>query len=182
MLLYIALYSKNLNPSLHISRRSSVGNAFGLQFRGCWIEPTLLFFNYFLKQSGSIPRNTCFACETAMRDYQESVTTGQTDRQTPDKVIPMCRYVSQATQKDFKVVGWLETSYNVYILRSFNFLVIKRCKCSIKFSKPNFNNTWIICHPIHRRPRYCIVKRSSFFPFIVSLYQTDLWNLCRLRP
>ena len=32
-------------------------------------------------------------------DYQESVTTGQTDRQTPDKVIPMCRYASQATQK-----------------------------------------------------------------------------------
>ena len=36
------------------------------------------------------------------RDYQESVTTGQTHththRQTPDKVIPMCRYASQATQ------------------------------------------------------------------------------------
>ena len=26
-------------------------------------------------------------------------TDGQTDRQTPDKVIPMCRYASQATQK-----------------------------------------------------------------------------------
>ena len=39
-----------------------------------------------------------------MRDYQESVTTGQThrqtERQTPDKVIPMCRYASQATQKE----------------------------------------------------------------------------------
>ena len=40
-----------------------------------------------------------------MRDYQESVTTaqthtdGRTDRQTPDKVIPMCRYASQATQE-----------------------------------------------------------------------------------
>ena len=33
-----------------------------------------------------------------MRDYQESVTTGQTDRRTMDKVIPMCRYASQATQ------------------------------------------------------------------------------------
>ena len=35
--------------------------------------------------------------------YQESVTIGQTHtrkhRQTPDKVIPMCRYASQATQK-----------------------------------------------------------------------------------
>ena len=27
------------------------------------------------------------------------VTDGQTDRQTTDKVIPMCRYASQATQK-----------------------------------------------------------------------------------
>ena len=38
-----------------------------------------------------------------MRDYQEIVTTGQThrrmDRQTHDKVIPMCRYGSQVTQK-----------------------------------------------------------------------------------
>ena len=38
-----------------------------------------------------------------MRDNQESVTTGQThtrtDRQTPDKVIPMCRYATQVTQK-----------------------------------------------------------------------------------
>ena len=36
--------------------------------------------------------------------YKESVNIGQTfrhtDRQTPDKVIPMCRYGSQATQKN----------------------------------------------------------------------------------
>ena len=45
----------------------------------------------------------CRLRNIAMRDYQESVTTVQThtrtDRQTPDKVIPMCRYASQATQK-----------------------------------------------------------------------------------
>ena len=41
----------------------------------------------------------CCLRNIAMCDYQESVTTGQTDRQTPDKVIPMCRYASQATQK-----------------------------------------------------------------------------------
>ena len=45
----------------------------------------------------------CRLLNIAMRDYQESVTIGQTDtrthRQTPDKVIPMCRYASQATQK-----------------------------------------------------------------------------------
>ena len=35
--LTIAPYSinKNSNPSLHISRRSSVGNAFGLKSKGC---------------------------------------------------------------------------------------------------------------------------------------------------
>ena len=44
----------------------------------------------------------CRLRNIALRDYQESVTTGQTDRrtdrQTPDKVIPMCRYASQAAQ------------------------------------------------------------------------------------
>ena len=34
-----------------------------------------------------------------MHDYQESVTDGRMDRQTPDKVIPICHYASQATQK-----------------------------------------------------------------------------------
>ena len=45
----------------------------------------------------------CRLQNIAMRDYQESVTTRQTGRQTdsqmPDKVIPMCRYALQATQK-----------------------------------------------------------------------------------
>ena len=63
----------------------------------------------------------CRLRNIAMRDYQESVTTGQThtrtdgkiDRQTPDKVIPMCRYASQATKKhDLKFL------YHVYVLRA----------------------------------------------------------------
>ena len=45
----------------------------------------------------------CCLLNIAMPDYQESVTTTQKhrqmDRQTPDKVTPMCRYASQATQK-----------------------------------------------------------------------------------
>ena len=61
-----------------------------------------------IDHTGSIPRNACVACETAMRDYQESVTTrqtdGQTDRQTPDKVIPMCGYALQATQSKIEKV------------------------------------------------------------------------------
>ena len=48
----------------------------------------------------------CRLRNIAMHGYQESVTTGQThtrtdrqtDRQTLDKVIPMCRYASRATQ------------------------------------------------------------------------------------
>ena len=42
----------------------------------------------------------CRLQNIAMGDFQESVTIGQMDRQTPDKVIPMCCYASQATQKD----------------------------------------------------------------------------------
>ena len=45
----------------------------------------------------------CRLRNIAMRDYQESVTTGQTDGQTPDKGNPMYRYASQATQKLSKV-------------------------------------------------------------------------------
>ena len=44
----------------------------------------------------------CRLRNIAMHDYQESVTTGQTDRWTDrqtDKVIPMCHNASQATQK-----------------------------------------------------------------------------------
>ena len=45
----------------------------------------------------------CRLRNIAMHDYQESVTTRQTDTRTdrhmPDKVIPMCRYASQVTQK-----------------------------------------------------------------------------------
>ena len=37
----------------------------------------------------------CRQQNKAMCDYQESVTTGQTQ----DKVIPMCRYASQSTQE-----------------------------------------------------------------------------------
>ena len=67
--------------------------------------------------------------DTCMRDYHESVTTGQTDRQTdgcvrtdgrtdrqtPDKVIAMCRYASQATHKQ---------GFNQYII-CFNFIPFK---------------------------------------------------------
>ena len=46
----------------------------------------------------------CRLRNIAIRDYHEIMTTGQKDgrtddRQTPDKVILMCRYASQATQK-----------------------------------------------------------------------------------
>ena len=58
------------------------------------------------KNSGSIPRNACVACETAMGVWQ-------TDGQTTDKGIPMCRYASQATQKGWPRVGaWTGTLKN----------------------------------------------------------------------
>ena len=42
----------------------------------------------------------CRLHNKALRDYQESVTIGQMDRQTPHKVIPMCRYALHATQQE----------------------------------------------------------------------------------
>ena len=50
-----------------------------------------------------IAKSTLILKTTNQPTNQENVTTGQTngrtDRQTPDKVIPMCRYASQATQE-----------------------------------------------------------------------------------
>ena len=49
------------------------------------------------EHSESIPKNACVACETKL-----CVTTKKVwllDRQTPDTVIPMCCYASQATQQ-----------------------------------------------------------------------------------
>ena len=50
------------------------------------------------KYSGSIPRN---ACVSAKHSYAWLVRKCDypTDRRMPDKVIPMCRYASQVTQK-----------------------------------------------------------------------------------
>ena len=66
----------------------------------------------------------CRLRNIAMRDYQESVTIGQTDtrthRQTPDKVIPMCRYASQATQQSSYFKQYLfinsDIKYSKYIV------------------------------------------------------------------
>ena len=45
----IALYSKSLNPTQHISRRSSLGSALGLESKGCWLESTVR--HYFLSNN-----------------------------------------------------------------------------------------------------------------------------------
>ena len=55
--------------------------------------------SYKEEHSGTFRGMHCRLRNIAMRDYQESVTTGQTHRQTADKVIPMCRYASQAIQQ-----------------------------------------------------------------------------------
>ena len=53
------------------------------------------------EDSGSIPRNARVACETCLCVTTKKVwlPDRHTDRQTPEKVIPICRYASQATQK-----------------------------------------------------------------------------------
>ena len=39
--IYITLYSKSLNPTLHISLASSVGSALGSKSKGRWFEPAV---------------------------------------------------------------------------------------------------------------------------------------------
>ena len=74
----------------------------------------------------------CRLRNIAMRDYQESVITGQTDtqtdRQTPDKVIPMCHYASQATQKQSMTDGQLdEGQKDPYVTLCFTGAITIKC-------------------------------------------------------
>ena len=88
-----------------------------------------------------------------MCDYQESVTTGhtdrQTDRQTPDKVIPMFRYASQAIQKHrlpsldtVRKTGYYWQSYDSWHNASENIYIRKMVEmipmlCYLNFNNPN---------------------------------------------
>ena len=99
-----------------------------------------------------------------MRDYQESVITGQThrrtDRQTPDKVIHMRRYAFQATQNgNLRWLYYLQillcTTYILTLYTSIHFshqsvhliinasvaMVIKRNYCQLYITaKRNFSS------------------------------------------
>ena len=90
----------------------------------------------------------CHLQNIAMRDYQESVTTGQThtDGQILDKVIPtfcMCRYASQVTQKfkssPFEVFSTIdiEVSWNCKVL----FVITKQINHKYMF----YDITVMIC-------------------------------------
>ena len=65
----------------------------------------------------------------AMCDYQESVTTRQTDKrmdkQMPDKVIPLCNYASQATQLS-KVPSRSVKIYNGYPIVDYMRLYVNK--------------------------------------------------------
>ena len=72
-------------------------------------------------------RNGVVSIMFTMRDYQESVTIGQTDtrtrhRQTPDKEIPMCRYASQATQLEIFWSAELVQNAQIYRETSYGIL------------------------------------------------------------
>ena len=101
----------------------------------------------------------CMCClrNIAMRDYQEIVTIGQTDtrthRKTPDKVIAMCRYASQATQKDVFVKNYAPAATEA----------IKGC----------FLVTWILP----------VATKSKFTTFSIKVsfveFACQIWSLCQ---
>ena len=49
-------------------------------------------------------------CDRRTDRWTDGRTDGQTDRRTTDKVIPMCRYASHATQKRKKITELLGVS------------------------------------------------------------------------
>ena len=71
------------NQCIHLCIKSSRGTQLG------WVEQ--------IYKNGSIPRNACMACKTKQQcdlpekcDYQENVTTGQTDAGQSDPYVPLC--------------------------------------------------------------------------------------------
>ena len=105
----------------------------------------------------------CCLKNIAMCDYKESVTTGQThtDRRMLDKVIPMCHYTSQATQKKKTRSKWwymwchiqvfcftlssVTSSHEIWCKRKYKFFlynqicVLDLIGCSYQ---KNFLNPW----------------------------------------
>ena len=62
------------------------------------------------EHSGGIPRNACVACETKICVTTKKVLLSDRQTgQTPEEVIPMCRYASQATQKYMSPTGFKPT-------------------------------------------------------------------------
>ena len=105
----------------------------------------------------------CRLQNIAMCDYQESVTTRQIDRQTLDKVISMCRYASQATQKEIWLqhyticyfISWDHSDWDqnkVKILRVFSF----SCWKTVYESIGNGHSNWWC------KSRTALTKSSTF--------------------
>ena len=92
------------------------------------------------KHSGSIPRNACVVRERLPRkcDYL-------TDRRTPDKVIPMCWYASQLTQKcriyynqQFHIMNLSRPDKFIILIHVLKSLQLHGIPCNCKLF-----NTWI---------------------------------------
>ena len=81
----------------------------------------------------------CHLQNIAFRDYQESVTTRQTDRQTPDKMFAI--YASQATQKhpEMLLANFHRTDINAiwiinhFICKHFYLIVVIYHECQAEF-------------------------------------------------
>ena len=98
-----------IRPSVPFSTKNIVA-----AFRGMHVSPA--------KHSNAWLPRKC--------DYRTDARThGQTDRQTPDKVIPMCRYASQATQKWLKILENSKCTQNLWrSIVSFK----KTCGCETR--------------------------------------------------
>ena len=97
-----------------------------------------------------------------MRDYQKSVTTGQTDRQTPDKVIPMCRYASQATQN----VSIVQQIYNLFKVckklsaNNTDFLYLRYVKIFLYYFFFQNNNATILITSVTKEKMVLFMSES----------------------
>ena len=96
------------------------------------------------------------------RTDRHTHTDERTDRQTPDKVIPMCRYASQATQKQYMAIAIRWKNIAIY----HNTFFLYRDTPTTKHIRKLSQNVWLV--DVTQWPFFFIIEKIIWCPKQIS--------------